>query len=387
MNSSLNELALFGGSPVRPQGPPSWPPEDDDILLALQQAYHNGSWGKYQGGHVTQLEEKLREYHQCEFAITCSSGTLAVELALRGLKVGSGDQVIMAGYDYPGNFLSVHAVGAQPVLVDISAQNWNLNPGKVFQAITSKTRAIIVSHLHGGLVPMRRLMEFADANRLGVIEDAAQCPGAMIEGKKAGTWGDVGILSFGGSKLLTAGRGGAILTRQPGLAQRIRLALTRGNIVGPLSELQAAVLLPQLEKLDERNALRKKNVQRLTELLADIPGLQIFENEMENCSPAYYKLGFRFFAEQFGLDRSGLVGFLRAEGIAIDEGFRALHFGRSPTRFQMGTELNQVDKAHVGALILHHPILLENETSMEEIYLAFKKIRRNADQLHQKPNP
>src|SRR5437763_375725 len=99
-----------------------------------------------------------------------------------------------------------------------------------------------------------------------IVEDACQCPGALIDGKRAGAWGDVGVLSFGGSKLLTAGRGGAILTADAGAHQRARLWQNRANVVCPLSELQAAVLLPQLETLDARNARRLEQVRRLNSL-------------------------------------------------------------------------------------------------------------------------
>src|SRR5947209_3299114 len=111
--------ALLGGLPVRPQGPPDWPPPDEDMLRALQAAYADGSWGKYAGASVARLEERLAEYHGVSHALTCGSGTFAVELALRALKVGPGDEVILSAYDYPGNFLNVHAVCAPPGLVDL----------------------------------------------------------------------------------------------------------------------------------------------------------------------------------------------------------------------------------------------------------------------------
>src|SRR5262249_38185003 len=148
-------------------------------------------------------------------------------------------------YDYPGNFLSVHNVGAQPVLVDVASQNWNLDLQSLEAAIGPSTKVILASHLHGGVVAMAEVMEIARRRGLAVIEDAAQMPGAMVQGRKAGTWGDVGILSFGGSKLLTAGRGGAILTPHAQMQQRAKLVQHRGNWVCPMSELQAAVLLPQ----------------------------------------------------------------------------------------------------------------------------------------------
>src|SRR5205814_3527552 len=136
-------------------------------------------------------------------------------------------------------------------------------------------------------------MEFAAARGIRVIEDAAQCPGALVQGRRAGTWGDAGVLSFGGSKLLTAGRGGALLTPHADVLQRARLALHRGNVVCPLSELQAAALLPQLEQLDERNTRRRAAVARLTELLRDVPGLSPFRNAVVGAA-CYYKVGFRF---------------------------------------------------------------------------------------------
>src|SRR5262249_24593127 len=160
---------------------------------------------------IQHLESELARCHGVPFAVTCSSGTLAVELALRALKVGPDDEVILAAYDYEPNFLCVHQIGATPVLVDVCVHNWNLDPSTIEAAHSAGTRAIVVARLHGGCVPMQGVMGIAGRHSLYVVEDAAQAAGAIIQGKPAGAWGDVGILSFGGSKLLTAGRGGALL--------------------------------------------------------------------------------------------------------------------------------------------------------------------------------
>src|SRR5271165_3024129 len=101
MNPSTTIPALLGGPPVRPAGPPGWPPADEEIRQALLESYATGSWGKYNGPAVTRLEAELCTYHQCAFALTCASGTVAVELALRGLQIGPDDEVILAAYDYP----------------------------------------------------------------------------------------------------------------------------------------------------------------------------------------------------------------------------------------------------------------------------------------------
>jgi dTDP-4-amino-4,6-dideoxygalactose transaminase len=381
MTSADSLPALLGGPPVRPQGPPDWPVADDAVLAILQAAYQDGSWGKYRGLYGERLEERLRAIFGVEFALTCASGTFAVELALRALTVGPGAEVVLAAYDYGGNFLSVHAVGARPVLVDIHPDNWNLHPALLENALGPQTRAILVSHLHGGMVPMREVMAVASAHRIPVIEDAAQCPGATVQGQKAGTWGDAGVLSFGGSKLLSAGRGGALLTRRAAVHQRARLWLHRGNNVCPLSELQAAVLLPQLETLDARNVYRRRSVVLLAERLREVPGLRPFVNDCPDTEAGYYKLGFQFDESRFSLTRERFVAALHAEGIAFDEGFAALHAGRSPTRFRRTGDLAEADRAHRGALVLHHPILLGTQADIEEVARAVIKVYANADRL------
>lgn len=372
-------LALLGGPAVRPQGPPDWPIPDKDVFRAIRSACLDGSWGKYHGGHVERLEERLAQYHGLAHALTCASGTFAIELALRSLKVGPGDEVILSAYDYPGNFLSVHAIGARPVLVDLDPNNWNLAPERLESAFGPETRAVIVSHLHGGMVPMREVMGIAQARGLQVVEDAAQAPGAMIQGRKAGAWGDVGVLSFGGSKLLCAGRGGAIVTSRADVHQRARTWVNRGNHVCPLSELQAAALLPQLDKLDERNALRARNVLALSEMLHGVPGMRPFVHRCLDSEAAFYKLGFRFDGDLFGLSRERFTAAVRAEGIALDEGFPALHKGRSPSRYRQCGELTEASRAHEGVVVLHHPVLLGTPSEIEEVALAVRKVHAHAE--------
>jgi perosamine synthetase len=373
--------ALLGGPSVRPQGLPSWPVADEDVRRSLQTAYADGSWGRYHGPNGDKLTEQLSRFHGGLAVTTCGSGTYGVELALRALKICAGDEVVLAGYDYEGNFLSVHAVGATPVLAEIDPDSWNLSAHALEAAIGPKTRAVIASHLHGGLVPMREVMEVARTHKLTVIEDAAQATGAQVQGRRAATWGDIGVLSFGGSKLLSAGRGGALLTPHADVHQRLRVILHHGNNISPLSELQSAVLSPQLAKLDARNAYRAANVSKLLALMKDIPGLRPFMNDGVEGAPTYYKLGFQFDAARFGLSRERFVAAVLAEGIAFDEGFRGLHMGRSPSRFRRAADLVEVETAHRGTVVLHHPVLLGGDADIEEIALAVRKIYANADSL------
>jgi dTDP-4-amino-4,6-dideoxygalactose transaminase len=366
--------ALLGGEPVRPEGPPDWPGADEHVSLALRHSVADGSWGKYDGSHVRSLEKRLATTFGVRSALACCSGTFAVELALRALLVGAGAEVVLSAYDYPGNYLSVLAIGAMPVLIDVDPHNWNMDPARFAQALTPATKAVIVSHLHGGLAPMRDILALTDAHGVPVIEDAAQAPGATVQGRAAGAWGAIGVLSFGGSKLLTAGRGGAILTNRAHAFQRARVHQFRGNTLGPLSELQAAALLPQLDLLHSRHAKRLANVTRLHERLRNVPGLRLFENRTAEGEPAFYKVGFQFEAATFGLSRERFVAAVRAEGIAMDEGFRALHVGRSPGRFRQPGPLAEAERAHAGSLVLHHPVLLGTEADVEQVAQAIDKV-------------
>ncbi len=369
--------ALLGGPPVCPVGPPDWPRSEEAVRDALLSAWHSGAWGKYLGGMVQELEQRLGEHFRTPYVATCGSGTYAVELALRALKVGPGDEVILSAYDYPGNFLSVHAVGALPVLVDVEADNGNLALERLAEAFSSRTRALLVSHLHGGLVPMPEVLALASARQVPVIEDAAQAPGAWLHDRPAASWGDVGILSFGGSKLLTAGRGGALLTRHAEVDQRARLLLTRGgNRLCPLSELQAAVLLPQLERLRAHNDQRAVAVRRLETLLQDVPGLRRFRNRKQTPTDrsVFYKVGFQYDAATAGLPREKFLAALRAEGIAFDAGFAALHVGRSPRRYRAGGPLTEAERAHASTIVLHHPVLLGSDEQLVQVFQAVRKV-------------
>ncbi|MBM3980965.1 MAG: aminotransferase class V-fold PLP-dependent enzyme [Planctomycetes bacterium] len=361
--------------------PPAWPLPDPDVHAAVAAALASGAWGQYHGENVCALEAELAAFHEVPHALTCASGTVAVEAALRALRVGPGDEVVMASYDYESAFLTLHALNTKPVLIDVRADNWQLDETKLEAAITPQTKAVICSHLHGGIVNMPAVMEVARKHGIGVVEDAAQAPGATVFGKAAGTWGDVGTLSFGGSKLLTAGRGGALLCADPATHQRAKTYLHRGlQQWAPLSELQAAALRPQLRKLRAATAHR---AARVGELLAALgseepspptpfpkreEGARVLSSLAPpslrgkgvgglGSSPAFYKLGFQYDPTAFGLSREAFVKALRTEGVAFDAGFKALHVGRSPSRFRAAGDLTHAADAHARCVVLHHPVL------------------------------
>lgn len=369
----MTTLAIHGGSPEFPEGPPTWPINDEEVHAALMAAYRDGSWGRYHGPYCERLAERLSEMHQIAFCLPCSSGTVAVELALRGLQIEEDQEVILAGYDFPGNFRSIESVGARPVLVDIDPATWCLDTSHLEEAVTAHTRAIVVSHLHGGMASMRKIMEFADHHGLKVVEDACQSPGAIVDGRIAGSWGDVSVLSFGGSKLLTAGRGGALLTNHAEIHQRIKIYCERGNHAFPLSELQAAVLLPQLDTLDERNQRRRASVQQLLASLSADRRLRPVVSNPATCRPSYYKLAFQFEpATQEEQARDEWVRAARAEGVAIDTGFRGF-VRRSARRCRQIGRLVHSQSAASSTVILHHPVLLQPSDVINRVAHAMTK--------------
>jgi dTDP-4-amino-4,6-dideoxygalactose transaminase len=387
-SSSTDRLALDGGPPILPEGPPSWPRPNEAVQAALATAYADGSWGRYHGPHCERLRDLLAEMHGVRHAWLCSSGTIAVELALRGLKVGVGDEVILAAYDFPGNFRAIEAIGARPVLVDLAAGTWTLDVDQVAAAISPETKAIVVSHLHGSHDDMQRLRELANERGLTIVEDACQVPGAMIAGRAAGSWGDCGILSFGGSKLLTAGRGGAIVTDREDVLQRIKICCERGNDAFPLSELQAAVLIPQIPQLPAANARRLSAVRALLTASANVSGLSPLTLPQDPLvQPAFYKLPWLLAGNddacnspQFEQLRRRFIAAIQAEGVAIDEGFRGFA-RRTSQRCRVVGDLAHARRAAAGTVLLHHPVLLEPAETLARVGQAIAKVARHLPRL------
>ena len=374
--------AILGGTPARALGPREWPLPDEEVRQALESLAKTSDWGHYEGPATAEFGKTLSEWFTAEHVFLCASGTSGIELALRGMNLQPGDEVLLAAYDFKGNFLNVLTVGAVPVLVDLDPVTGQLDIGQMEMAATARTRAVIASHLHGGLVDMTGLRQFAQRHGWLILEDACQMPGAINSGHRVGMMGDVGVISFGGSKLLSAGRGGAILTNHSQIAARIRRHKIRGSDVSPLSELQATVLLPQLRHLEARRTQRRACVQRLAGEFADQPGFQPIVSEQDGQEADYYKLAWRYSSDHFqGLSRDVFALALRAEGIPIAPGFRALHKIHARSRFRQVGDLPQANLADANWLVLHHPMLLDEAAAVREILTAVEKVRRFAERI------
>lgn len=236
------------------------------------------------GEEVCTFEKGVKNRLKSSHAISCANGTDALELALRALTIGPGDEVIVPAMTWVSTAEVVLMVGAKPVFWD--TDEWGLLRSDWEKAITSKTKAVIPVHLYGKMVPMEELMTKANQATIAVIEDAAQAFGVFQDGKAAGTWGDMGCLSFYPTKNLgTLGEAGMCLTNQKDLADQIRLLSNHGQprrdehvLVGRNSRIdtiQAAFLNVLLDRFDEFQEKRMKLAEVYWEELAGIEELTL----------------------------------------------------------------------------------------------------------------
>ena len=229
-------------------------------------------WGRNSNFFVELFENKFAEKIGVTFAIATSSCTGAIELGLKAIGISVGDEVIMADTNWVATMAPIVHLGAVPVFVDIDGDSWCIDPAKVEEKITTKTKAIIATHLYGNLCDIEQLKLIAKRNNIALIEDAAEALGSYYFGKHAGTLADFGVFSFHGSKTLTTGEGGILVTNDASLAQRVRQLNNHGRSAGmektfvpaeigykfKMSNLQAALGIAQLERFDE--LIRRKQV-------------------------------------------------------------------------------------------------------------------------------
>jgi dTDP-4-amino-4,6-dideoxygalactose transaminase len=338
------------------------------ILAALEASFHSGSWGDYEGEPLERLRGLLSERLWLAHVHLCASGTVAMELALRALPVGAGDEVLISGYDYPGNFRAIERVGARPVLVDLEEDGWRMAPDSLAACHPPSVKAVILSHLHGTTAGMKLRTDLARQRGLWVIEDACQAQGAVDGGRSAGSYGDLVTWSFGGSKLLTSGRGGAIATDHARIAQRIKSVVGQGSDAYPMSNLQAAVLSPQLESLDRLHAQRQETVERLESRLQKSRRLRLARRSPDD-SPAFYHWGARLMPEgeqQLPDARLSLRDYLANAGISLGDGFAG--FGRrSDSRCRRWQPLVHASRAAEETILIHHSVLRHHQANVESI--------------------
>jgi len=242
-------------------------------------------WISSKGRYVEDFENGFANYCGCGYGVSTSNGTAALHLALSALGVGRGDEVIVPTFTFISTVNAVSYTGAKPVFVDAHPDYWCIDPESIEEKITDKTKAIIPVHLYGHPCDMDPIMELAEKHNLKIIEDAAEAHGAEYNGRKVGSFGIVNCFSFYGNKIITTGEGGMCLTDDVKLAEKMRSLRAHGmdpyrkywySHIGfnyRMTNLQAAVGLAQLSRLDEFVEIKRKNAALYNKLLKDVPGI------------------------------------------------------------------------------------------------------------------
>lgn len=287
-----------------------------EISLALD-AVQNG-WGKNCYDYINKFEEAFKQHLGIQFAISTSSCTGALQMGLSAMGIGKDDEVILADTNWIATVSPIVHLGATPIFVDIDPENWCIDPKNVEKAITPKCRAIIATHLYGNLCDMDKLLDIGNRYNLPVIEDAAEAIGSIWKGRKAGSIGKFGVFSFHGSKTITTGEGGMFVTSDPTLYETVLDLSNHGrnnrevrqfwpNKIGykfKMSNIQAAIGLGQLTRIDELIAQKRKILSYYREQLSEIKQINLNPEPPNGVNGAWMPTA--VFESNFGVNRSML---------------------------------------------------------------------------------
>jgi dTDP-4-amino-4,6-dideoxygalactose transaminase len=316
---------------------PTWPVFDEREERALLAALRGGEWGGFPmpNAFAERFAASFARLCDCSFAQCVANGTVSLEIALQAIGVEPRAEVIVPAYTFEATAAAVLFAGAVPVLVDVDPETYCLDPDAVEAALTPRTQALLPVHLAMQVADMDRLGAIAERHGLRVLEDAAHAHGARWRDRGVGSLGDAASFSFQTTKLMTAGEGGIVTTDDPGVMDRL-FALTNcgrqrpgrradAPVVGHnyrISDLQAALLEVQLERLGEQHARRDAGAAALDEAVAGLEGLEPLRRDPRITTRAVYQYVFRYRAEAFGgLPRDAFVAALRAEGVPCDGAF------------------------------------------------------------------
>ena len=293
-------------------------------------------WISSEGPFVKEFEQKMSATVGRQYGIAVSNGTAALEVAAQALGIGEGDEVIMPAFTIISCAMAVTKLGAVPVLVDSDPHTWNMKVDEIEAKITPKTRAIMIVHIYGLPVEVDGILALAGKYGLKVIEDAAEMHGQTYKGKPCGSFGDISTFSFYPNKHITTGEGGMVVTDDEGLAERCRMLRNlcfRKDVRYVHDEvsdnyrftnLQAAVGLAQLERLDEFVARKRAMGKYYTEQLSDIDGLILPIEKTDYADNIYWVYGI-VLDRQTGADNKTVQKLLAEEGIGSRTFFWCMH--------------------------------------------------------------
>lgn len=394
--TSTSSLALHGGAPVRTKAWPTWPQWDESERTALLAVLERGEWGGYDSA-VRDFEAAFAARHAAAHCVTTVNGTTTLETALRALGVGPGDEVIVPPYTFVATASAVRIVGATPVFADVELETWNLSIPAVEAAISERTKAIIPVHFGGLPTDLDALLPLAARHGLAVIEDAAHAHGSAWQGKPVGALGTVGSFSFQSSKNLTAGEGGALLTNDSELAEKMWSIANCGRSsdgmwyehpnLGTnlrLSGWQAAVLSAGLARLDDQLQRRMASARRLHSFLEEIDGLTPQTWDERADAHAHHIFLMRYESELFAdLPREKLIAALQAEGIPASPVYPYPLYEQPPLvePHSRVTPCPNAEQLCQQTVALGQNLLLADADEMDDVAAAILKVRENVDAL------
>ena len=406
-----SQLAINGGKPVCSTNWQAWPTFDDAERKQLLGVLESGKW--WYGEKVRQFEAEFATFQTARFGVSCTNGTTAIEMALRGLGVLPGDEVIVPPYSFIATAAAVVTVGAIPVFADILPGTLCIDPEDVERKLTPRTKAIIPVHVAGYVANMDRLNKIARTHKLRVLEDAAHSWGTQWKGQGTGTLGGCGTFSFQVTKNITAGEGGILVTNDEALADLCRSYSHCGRRKGAawydhdylgsnlrMTEFQAAILLAQLGRLEKQTLKRQANAQILDRELRNVPGIQLLTPEPRMNRRSYHMYIFRVEEQTLGVSRDRFLDTLIADGVPASKGwyqplyangvFRNANQGPangiSAPLFGKGVDYTKLhcpvcEQVCRDAVWIPQNVLLADEDKIRLVAQAIQKIVANADQL------
>jgi len=423
----MSSLAMFGGTPQRTRPFPAWPVFDTNEEQAMLEVLRSGEWWQNSYGEGLGLEEpeagrrssKVAEFQQAfarlqgaKYGIACANGTAAIEVALKALGVGPGDEVVVPPYTFIATATAVLMVNAVPIFADIDYATFNLDPVRVEEALTPRTKAIIPVHFAGHAADMDSLLKIAKRHSLFIVEDAAHGHGASWNSRGLGSIGHAGTFSFQVSKNMTAGEGGLITTNDRDLAEVCGSYIWGGRKIGRpwyehhrlgwnyrMTEFQGAILLQQLKRVETQNAKRHENAGYLDDRLSKLPGIYPLEVRPYATGHSHHIYIFRFSEGEFGVSRSDFLVALEAEGVPCMGGYAhplyknpvflrrdfyphgcpltCSHYGHIIDYASFATLCPQAERACREAVWLEHRQLLAERDDMDDIVRAIEKIHEH----------
>lgn len=336
----MKKLAVFGGESAVPNTHPHfvWPLIENEEKEAVIRQLESGDISvNDRSGIIKELEDNFAGYHGMKYALSVNNGTSALYSAYFACNIHDGDEVIAPAYTFMATVTPLLHLNAVPILCDGQSDTGNILPSEIIAKITSKTKAIVVTHMWGHPCEMDEIVRIAKEHNLYLIEDCSHAHGATYKGRKVGTFGDVSCFSLQGKKIIYAGEGGILLTNNREIYERAILlghyrkrtseevnssflkdfSKTGYGLKFRMHPLAAALANVGLEKLDARIEQRAKNLNYLSELLADIPGIEPPVTYDYVTRGAYYGYKPLYKQKEIGISYKTYMWALQAEGVEV----------------------------------------------------------------------